>query len=62
MLLRSAEDSCLQHSRHDDRLPPTVRLDAAESPAVDAFIEAIGVGGGGAAAADVRFMGGSNFP
>ena len=42
------------------RLPPTVRLDAAESPAVDAFIEAIG--GGGAAAADVRFMGGSDFP
>ena len=45
------------------RLPPTVRLDAAaESPAVDAFIEAIGVGGGGAAAADVLIMGGSDFP
>ena len=28
------------------RLPPTMQLDAAESPAVDAFVEAIGVGGG----------------
>ena len=32
------------------RLPPTVRLETAESPAIDAFIEAIGVGGGAAAA------------
>jgi hypothetical protein len=44
------------------RLPPTVRLDAAESPALDAFIEAIGVAGRGAAAADVLIMGGSDFP
>ena len=43
------------------RLPPTVRLVAAESPAVEIFIEAIGVGGG-AAAADVLIMGGSDFP
>jgi hypothetical protein len=32
------------------RLPPTVRLDAAESQPVEAFIEAIGVGGGVATA------------
>jgi hypothetical protein len=44
------------------RLPPTVRLDAAESPALDAFIKAIGVAGRGAAAADVLIMGGSDFP
>jgi len=42
-------------------LPPTVRLVAAESPAVEIFIEAIGVGGG-VVAADILIMGGSEFP